>query len=55
MKQPELMNEWGTRFYGRAKTDGNVWWYEEWTHNGTIRRIPLIPVYVVTRGHELKK
>lgn len=39
-KQPELMNEWGTRFYGKAETDtGDVWWYVQ---DG--KKIPLMPV-----------
>lgn len=44
-RQPELMNEWGTRFHGRAKNDGgDVWWYEEPLSDGTVRRHPLMPV-----------
>lgn len=42
--QPDLMNEWGTRFYGKAKHAGDVWWYEEPLSNGTIKLHPLIPV-----------
>jgi len=45
-RQPELMNEWGTRFYGRAKTDnGNIWWYEEKFNDGSIKKYALIPVH----------
>lgn len=45
LKQPELINEWGTRFYGKACTDnGNTWWYEEKLSNGTIKKHPLIPI-----------
>ena len=45
-QQPELMNEWGTRFYGRAKTDnGNIWWYEEKFNDGSIKKYALIPVH----------
>jgi len=45
-RQPELMNEWGTKFYGKAKTDtGNIWWYEEQMSDGRIKRHPLLPVH----------
>jgi hypothetical protein len=38
-KQPELMNEFGVTFHGRAETiDGNLWWYES---GG--KRYPLMP------------
>lgn len=45
--QPELTNEWGTRFYGKAKTaSGDLWWHEEPMADGTIKRHPLMPVHV---------
>lgn len=39
LTQPELVNEWGTPFRGRAETiTGDVWWY-------TVghKRYPLLP------------
>jgi hypothetical protein len=35
----------GCEFFGEAKTvTGNVWWYEEPQGDGSVRRIPLIPI-----------
>lgn len=49
-RQPELMNEWGTKFFGRAKTvTGEVWWYEEQASDGTVKRHALMPVHPVAR------
>jgi hypothetical protein len=46
VKQPELMDECGTKFHGRAKTDnGNIWWYEERLSDGSIKRHVLLPVH----------
>ena len=29
-RQPELINEWGCQFFGRAETiTGHTWWYED--------------------------
>lgn len=47
--QPELMNEFGTKFYGRAKTDGAIWWYEERLSDGTVKRHALMPVHPIAR------
>jgi len=48
--QPRL-RFWLAEFYGRAKTvTGNVWWYEERQDDGSIRRVPLIPIEPRTEG-----
>lgn len=41
--QTPLKNEWGLPFYGRAKRIGTIWYYEERSDGGTIKKIPLIP------------
>lgn len=43
-KQPALMDEWGTQFYGKAKSNGDIWWYEEELSDGTIKRHALLPI-----------
>lgn len=43
-KQPRL-KAFGMEFFGRAATvTGDVWWYEEKQDDGSIRRIPLMPI-----------
>ena len=51
-RQPELMDEWGTIFYGQAKTAGDVWWFEERLIDGTIKRHPLMPVLPRADGEQ---
>lgn len=44
IQQPELMDNFGVPFYGKAQTDtGVIWWYEM---DG--ERILLIPRFPVT-------
>lgn len=47
-EQPELTDDWGVPFYGRAETTtGHVWWYEQ---NG--KRYLLRPAGSVAHGEE---
>jgi hypothetical protein len=47
MKQPHLRLI--TEFYGKAKTaTGDVWWFEVRQDDGSVRRIPLMPVTPTT-------
>lgn len=47
-KQPRL-RFWLAEYHGKAKTiTGDVWWYEEPMDDGTIRRVPLIPIAPTT-------
>jgi hypothetical protein len=44
MKQPRL-KAFGMEFFGRAQTNtGNLWWYEDKQEDGSIGRIPLVPI-----------
>ena len=48
-KQPRL-RFWLTEYFGEAKTaTGDVWWYEEPKDDGTIRCVPLIPLFPEAR------
>jgi hypothetical protein len=49
MKQPDLhASGWPElRFYGTAKTDGHIWWYEDVQEDGSIVRRPLQPYRVL--------
>ena len=50
MRQPRLMDEWGTEFFGRAKSElGNLWYYEERQADGTLKKIPLMPMESATQ------
>ncbi len=43
-RQPRL-RFWLAEYFGRAETaTGDVWWYEEQMDDGSIRRIPLVPI-----------
>ena len=49
-KQPKLKNEWGTQFFGVAKSDGgDLWYYEEHLSNGEIKKHPLMLMHPTTR------
>jgi hypothetical protein len=49
-QQPELMDEFGVRFHGRAETvTGDVWWYEQ---DGN--RYPLLPAQARTDGETMR-
>jgi hypothetical protein len=42
-RQPDLVDDWGVVFHGRAETaTGNIWWYEK---DGV--RFPLRPLTAV--------
>ena len=43
--QPRLMDHWGCEFFGEAETTtGDVWWYEDRQDDGSVRRVPLLPM-----------
>ena len=45
MDQPRLRSCWLAEFFGKAKTvTGNVWWDEQRQADGTVKRVPLIPI-----------
>lgn len=48
--QPELMDEWGCAFYGKAKHVGDLWYYDDPQDDGTIKRRPLLPRRVIAHG-----
>jgi hypothetical protein len=37
------------RFYGRAKTDGHIWYYEERQQDGSVMKRPLQPYETLVR------
>lgn len=47
MKQPDLVNEWGLPFYGRAENaTGDLWWYTD--DDG--KRHALLPANPIAAG-----
>ena len=52
-RQPRLKDHFDCEYFGEAKTaTGDVWWYEDQQDDGSVRRIPLLPMSPVASRHE---